>query len=223
MFDPTTNPDGELSITTRRLPNAARMLLDRKERVESLKIRSTDGDTMPPELVSAMRRARCLRGVKRLEVDEIDLGRKALKLISGARRFSRLEELVLSDCDWHSKLGDTIPIVLARARLKTLTALHLAVDFGPAGIEALASSKKRAGLRRLSLHGAKLGDAGFRALVDSALFQHLSHVSLSEIGVSERSVDLLMNVKRPASLLSFELREFSLDEELQEALRAWAQ
>ena len=195
MLEDRNRSEWDVWIGTHQLRSGAERLLERTEPVTSLRIRSRDGDQMPPELVAALREAPCLDGIRAVMIDEVDLGRPTLEVLTGSPAFSRLEALALWECDWHSRLGPTLASMLADA------------DWP--------------GLRSLSLGLIRLRDAGLATLVDSPLFGRLEARRLGHIGLTDDGIALLTSRPRALAPPHLEVWGPGLGERARAELEAW--
>jgi hypothetical protein len=212
-----------LSIPTRKIHDGAEILMSRTAPVESLHLRSKDGDTMPPSLSATLASAPCLRGIRRLHIEEIDLGGEALDAITCGGPFAELEQLVLENCDWHSRLGPKLARALAHARLPRLSSLVLSgTSLGSKGVGWLGQARTLPGLRDLALSSCEVGDDGLRALLRAPLLAQLTHLHLVDNGITDAGVVLLATAARPASLAALSVVEYGgLSTASNEVLERW--
>lgn len=188
-------PDFDLSIATRGIPNACHTIRSRSGQIKSLKIRSKDGDFFPDELADVLRTSANLDGINRLQIEEIDLGRAALEAIVESPFYRELETLELIDCDWHSKLGDEILQLICDS--ETLNPVSLDLESSPItadGIRTLVDNLPSR-LKKLRLAGTAFSNEGLRILLESDRIGQLRSIDLVENEVTGEGAEFLSSCK----------------------------
>jgi uncharacterized protein (TIGR02996 family) len=96
---------------------------------------------------------------------------------------------------------------------------HLSGRYGMAGVEALASSKYLANLRRLSLHAHQIGEAEAMRIAQSPTFANLTHLTLSAPGLEAAGQDFLLRLVNAPNQWSLQSLRLASEEYGSQVLR----
>src|SRR5262249_40741711 len=130
-----------------------------------------------------------------------------LRAFAASTYLGNLRGLYLRQCD----LGPEAAQALAAASLSRLERLNIGSNrIGPAGTEALASSRHLAKLARLVVDSNSIGPEGARALASSARLKPLADLDLAENGIGLAGTQALVNSPLATRLTSLNLGSSNL-------------
>ncbi|MFL5340268.1 MAG: TIGR02996 domain-containing protein [Gemmataceae bacterium] len=174
----TTLPPGRLtalSLACRRLGPTGAAMVARCPTLAGLRELDLSGSDVRDTGARAIAVSPNFENLRSLRLRNDQIGRPGLTALLSGPVARRLTALAIG----HNFLGRaSLRVLLDSTVLPQLTELDFGNDLQDDDLATLSESPAAAGLRRLGLHGHRLGGDGIRALAESPVLNRLTHLTL---------------------------------------------